>query len=152
MKTQVFDPFAAVRETGGCTFESNLGWWTQCESAPQAERLGRPFAGKRDAIYIPTLQKDGHPVASETVESLKKEARELGLDKTSRASGMWVLSETNEVQAETIWVLFAEQSVNRIQLKNLAVKIERVANQDCVAREEDGKLQFTAGEPAKEAI
>jgi len=62
---------------------------------------------------------------------------------------MWVLSETNEVQAETVWVLFAEQSVNRAQLKNLAVKIERVANQDCVAREEDGQLQFTAGQPAE---
>ncbi len=152
MKTQVFDPFAAVRETGGCTFEPHLGWWTQCESALQAEELGRPFAGKRDAIYIPTLQKDGRPVASETVESLKKEARDLGLDKTSHASGMWVLSETNEVQAETIWFLFAEHSVNRTQLKNLAVKIERVANQDCVAREEDGELKFTAGEPAQEAI
>jgi len=57
MKTQVFDPFAGVRETGGCTFEPHLGWWTQCESAPQAEELGRPFAGKQDAIYIPTLKK-----------------------------------------------------------------------------------------------
>ncbi len=144
MKTQVFDPFATVRETGGCTFESHLGWWTQCESALQASELGRPFVGKRDAIYIPTLQKDGHPVASETIESLKKEARELGLDKTTRASGMRVLSETNEVQAETIWVLFAEQSVDKAQLKNLAVKIECVAVQDCVAREEDGHLQFTS--------
>jgi len=154
MKTQVFDPFTAVRETGGCTFEPDLGWWTQCKSASQAKKLGRPFTGKRDAIYIPTLQKDGHPVSFETIESLKEEARELGLGKTTRASGMWVLSETNEVQAETIWVLFTEQSVNRAQLKNLAVKIERVANQDCVAREEDGQLQFTAGEPAelKEAI
>lgn len=150
MKTRVFDPFAAVRETGGCTFESDVGWWTQCESAPQADKLGRPFAGKRDAIYIPTLQKDGYPVASEMIESLKKEARALGLTRTSRASGMWVLSETGEVQAETIWVLFAEQSVNRVKLKKLAVKIERVANQDCVAREEDGELQFTAGQPAEE--
>ena len=152
IKTQVFDPFVAVRETGGCTFEPHLGWWTQCESASQAKKLGRPFVGKRDAIYIPTLQKDGYPVASEIVENFKKEARELGLNKTSRASGMWVLSETNEVQAETIWVLFAEQSVNRTQLKKLAVKIKRVANQDCVAREENGRLQFTGGEPAKEAI
>jgi len=103
MKTQVFDPFAAVRETGGCTFEPHIGWWTQCESAPQAKELGRPFAGKRDAIYIPTLQKDGRSVSSETIENLKQEARELGLSKTSRASGMWVLSETNEVQTETIW-------------------------------------------------
>ena len=152
MKTKVFDPFVAVRETGGCTFEPHLGWWTQCESASQAEELGRPFAGKWDAIYIPTLQKDGRPVSSETIEGLKEEARALGLDKTSRASGMWVLSETGEVQAETIWVLFAEHSVNRAQLKNLAVKIEHVANQDCVAREEDGELQFTAGVPAQEAI
>jgi len=152
MKTRVFDPFAAVRETGGCTFEPDVGWWTQCESAPQADKLGRPFVGKRDAIYIPTLQKNGHPVASEIVESLKKEARELGLDKTTRASGMWILSETNQVQAETIWVLFTEQSINKTRLKNLAVKIEHIANQDCVAREENGQLEFTAGLPAQEAI
>lgn len=152
MKTLTFDPFIAVRKTGGCTFEPDIGWWTQCESASQAEELGRPFVGKRDAIYIPTLQKDGHPVSSKTVESLKEEARALGLTKISRASGMWILSKTGEVQVETIWILFAEQPVDRIKLKNLAVKIERVANQDCVAREEDGKLHFfSAGQPAEEA-
>jgi hypothetical protein len=144
MKTRVFNPFAAVRESGGCTFEPELGWWTQVSSVETAERLGMPFAGQRDAIYIPTLQKSGEPVSEETVATLKERAKELGLTNITRAAGMWVLSTTNEVQSETIWIAFGDQASSHEHLSSLAADIQRDANQDCVAFERSGELNFTS--------
>lgn len=149
MKTRTHDPFVAVRETGGCTFEPAIGWWTQCETADQATALGTSFTGVRDAIYIPTLQKDGKPVARELIEQLKSDAEGLGLTDVTRASGMWVLSHNGEVQSETIWIFSTTDGVDRQKLAQLAIKIECEAVQDCVAREEDGELKFTAGETAQ---
>lgn len=151
MKTRTHDPFVAVRETGGCTFEPAIGWWTQCEIADQATALGTSFTGVRDAIYIPTLQKDGRPVSRELIEQLKREAETLGLKNITRASGMWVLSHTGEVQSETVWIFSTSTTdgVNSQKLAQLAIKIEREAFQDCVAREESGELRFTAGETAQ---
>ena len=144
MKTKVFDPFAAVRESGGCTFEPELGWWTQVPSSETAERLGMPFVGQRDAIYIPTLQKSGEPVSEETVANLKGRATQLGLTNITRAAGMWVLSITNEVQSETIWIAYGDQASSDEDLASLAADIQRDANQDCVAFERRGELNFTS--------
>lgn len=150
MKTRVFDPFAAVHESGGCTFEPESGWWTQLDSERDARRLGTPFADSRDALYIPTLQKDGTPVAHAVVETLKARSRSLGLVKEICAAGMWVLSGTGEVQTETIWI-FAGKCRNRNALHALAYAVRQLATQDCVAWEEQGCLNFTGAEPAEVA-
>lgn len=144
MKTKVFDPFAAVRESGGCTFEPETGWWTQVQTPEVAERLGVPFAGQRDAIYIPTLQKNGAPVSKETITELKKCAGELGLTHTTSAAGMWVLSTTGEVQSETIWIAYGDRTNSEDGLASLAAHIRESANQDCVAYERRGELNFTS--------
>lgn len=150
MKTRVFDPFAAVLESGGCTFEPESGWWTQTESGADACRLGTLFAEDRDAMYIPTLRKDGAPVGHGVVESLKTRARALGLVCEICAAGMWVLSTTGEVQTETIWI-FAGQCSDRNALRALAYAIRQMATQDCVAWEEVGVLKFTGSEPEEVA-
>ena len=142
MKTKVFDPFQAVRLSGGCTFEPGLGWWTQVESAELAAQLGRPFKGVRDALYIPTLQKCGAPVPEETIVLLKAEAAAAGLSSLSRATGMWILSETGEVQSETIWIA-AGTCGNPEMLADLAGTVKALAAQDCAAWEVGGRLQFT---------
>lgn len=144
MKTRVFDPFAAVRESGGCTFEPEIGWWTQVQSVEMAQRIGAPFAGRRDAIYIPTLQKNGQPVSEETVSGLKERAKELGLSHITRAAGMWVLSHNGEVQSETIWIASGQEAQPKECLIALASDIQCDANQDCVAYEVGGELNFTA--------
>jgi hypothetical protein len=144
MKTRVFDPFAAVAESGGCTFEPELGWWTQVPSAEQAGELGMPFPGQRDAIYIPTLQKNGEPVSEEVVANLKERAEKLGLTHITRAAGMWVLSETGEVQSETIWIAYGDRASSHDDLAEFAAHIRVAANQDCVAREVAGELFFAA--------
>lgn len=146
MKTQVFDPFAAVCESGGCTFEPQVGWWTQVPKADLAARLGRPFADSRDAIYIPTIQKNGCPVAPATVAAAKAAAAAIGLNHITRATGMWVLSHTGEVQSETVWIAYGAQATSLEAVTNLARDIRARANQDAVAFECDGYLNFIAAE------
>jgi hypothetical protein len=140
-KIRVNNPFLAVGKTGGCTFEPHLGWWTQISSEDQLS-LGTPFDGSRDAIYIPTLQKTGPAVSKKVVENLKAKARELGLTEVTQASGMWVLSHNGQVQAETIWIFYSRESVNREALSKLAEQIKEEANQDSVAFEDSGTLNF----------
>ncbi|MFA5644327.1 MAG: hypothetical protein WC928_02250 [Patescibacteria group bacterium] len=148
MKILLNNPFVAVEAMGGATFEPGLGWWSQA-SEKDHQQLGNPFCSERDAIYIPTLQKNGQPVAEEVVHSLKTQASALGLTSLTQAAGMWVLSETGEVQTETIWIAFSSIPIvaeKRPALRALAETTKILANQDEVAREENGRLLFTAFE------
>jgi len=147
VKIRPENPFVAVKATGGSTFEPALGWWTQAGDENQLH-LGSAFASHRDALYIPTIQKTGVPVDEGTVGYLKQRARELGLDRLTQAAGIWVLSTTGEIQAETIWIAYsgngmASQTVDREKLAELAAVVKNSANQDAVAWEEDGELKFT---------
>jgi hypothetical protein len=148
MKISLSDPFMAVFAMGGATFEPGTGWWSQA-SDKNHQKFGNPFTSERDAIYIPTLQKTGHPVEEIVVNSLKIQAAALGLTSITQAAGMWVLSETNEVQTETIWIVYSATPIaedKRPALKALAETTKILANQDEVAREEAGRLFFTAFE------
>lgn len=148
MKIALSAPFDAVRHMGGATFEPGTGWWSQASEKSQ-QQYGNPFRSERDAIYIPTLQKTGHPVDEAVVSSLKIQAAALGLTSITQAAGMWVLSETSEVQTETIWIAYSATPITqdkRPALKALAETTKILANQDEVAREESGCLYFTAFE------
>ena len=141
MKFRVSNPVVAAAKTGGCTFEPEIGWWT-CSTEPVE---GKKFEGVRDALYIPTLQKTGSRVSEATIEQIKKQAREMGFEHLSCARGMWVLSETGEPQVEVIWIAWAKQvsEAVRQQLAALANYIKQACNQDCVAWEQAGELNFT---------
>lgn len=148
MKIALNAPFMAVKAMGGATFEPGTGWWSQA-SEKSHQQFGTPFRSERDAIYIPTLQKNGHPVAEEVVVSLKTQASALGLTSITQAAGMWVLSDTGEVQTETIWIAYSANPIvasKRPALRALAEATKILANQDEVAREENGRLFFTAFE------
>ncbi|MSU56209.1 MAG: hypothetical protein EXS51_02790 [Candidatus Taylorbacteria bacterium] len=136
-------PHEVAKISGGVTFEPEIGWWTQSEDL-SVHQSGVAFEDERDAAYIPTLQKTGTPVSKEVVTEAKRRAVELGLDHITCASGMWILSETGEPQVETIWIAHGRLS-DRSGLKKLASYIRQEANQDCVAWEEGGKLNFAAG-------
>ncbi len=140
MKVKLFDPFAALSVAGGATFEPHLGFWSQVDSLDGIE--GEVFEDTRDAIYIPTVQKTGSPVPESVVQWMKSQAQELGLCDIHRAAGMWILSDTGEVQSETIWIAEGQCSLKE-QLPIFAVQIRNLANQDCVAWEQNGELFFT---------
>lgn len=148
MKVALNAPFDAVKVMGGATFEPGTGWWSQA-SEKSHQQFGNPFRSERDAIYIPTLQKTGQPVDETVVSSLKIQAAALGLTSITQAAGMWVLSDTGEVQTETIWIAYSATPIaasKRPALRALAETTKILANQDEVAREEAGRLFFTAFE------
>lgn len=148
MKVALNNPFEAVAAMGGATFEPGTGWWSQASEIGHQQH-GTPFRSERDAIYIPTLQKTGHPVDEAVVSSLKIQAAALGLTSITQAAGMWVLSDTGQVQTETIWIAYSATPIagdKRPALKALTETTKVLANQDEVAREENGRLFFTAFE------
>ncbi len=151
MKTRVSDPKVAALAAGGCTFEPEIGWWTYTTDPALAEVLGKPFEGCRDAIYIPTIQKSGDPVDADVVEVIKRRARQLGLHHLACAQGMWILSETGEAQVEVVWIAWASSCERRNQLSALAQFIKTATNQDCVAWEVAGELNFTGTNPVEVA-
>lgn len=145
MKYQANTPEGAALATGGCTMEPELGWWTY--SIEPMTGVGDELAekiGVRDALYIPTLQKNGLPVDPEQIRKLKNHAKSLGFSNETPASGMWVLSETGEVQIEYIWILWTEKIGDEVRkdLGQLAEEIKELTNQDSVAYELGGKLNF----------
>jgi hypothetical protein len=144
MKYLVHSPIEAAARTGGCTFEPGVGWWTF--SSSPAPELGDVIEGTRDALYIPTLEKSGAPVASDKIEGIKARAQGLGFNRLACARGMWVLSETGEAQVEVIWIAWCDQVAETIRglLPSLAREIRELTNQDCVAWEEGGELRFAA--------
>lgn len=146
MKIRVTNPKEAAATTGGCTFEVEVGWWT-CSNQPEVHSgLGKLFDGERDALYIPTLQKTGEPVDEADIIRFKERAKELGFTELSAASGMWILSETNEAQVEYIWICWTRKVSDKVraEMSALAEEIKQVTNQDCVAWENGGQLNFTA--------
>jgi hypothetical protein len=152
MKTRVNDPLVAAATTGGCSFEPAIGWWTYTTDPAQAKELGHQFEDGRDALYIPTIQKNGVPVDTEVIEKIKARARQLGLNNFACARGMWILSTTGEAQVEVIWIAWATSCELRDLLPALAKEIRSATNQDCVAWEEGGTLKFTGSEqPVGEA-
>lgn len=84
------------------------------------------------------------PVATEHVQKLRSHARELGFINETPASGMWILSETGEVQIEYIWILWTEKIGKGVRknLGQLAEEIKMLTNQDSVAYELGGILNF----------
>ena len=145
MKYGAISPLNAALKAGGCTMEAEIGWWTF--SPKPITGIGDELAkkvGVRDALYIPTLQKNGLPVDTEQIRKLKTQAKGLGFNNETAASGMWVLSETGEVQIEYIWILWTEKVSKEVrqQLPSLAGEIKNLTNQDSVAYELGGKLNF----------
>ena len=145
MKYGANSPLDAALQAGGCTMEPEIGWWTF--SPEPISGIGDELAkkvGVRDALYIPTLQKNGLPVDTEQIRKLKTHAKALGFSNETAASGMWVLSETGEVQIEYIWILWMEKVSKEVrqQLPSLAGEIKNLTNQDSVAYELGGELNF----------
>lgn len=157
MKVRVLDPVTAAKETGGCTYEpwgcgenGIVGWWTYTTNPEIAHRIGQVFNGTRDAIFLPTIQKNGDVVSREIVEQLKVRARLLGLKEVSQASGMWVLGNDESiphelrgtVQSETIWIFWSQNQIDCAALAQLAEEMVTLCNQDSIAYEIAGELNF----------
>lgn len=70
MKQQVTDPVAAARRVGGATWEPEAGWWVQTTGPPIPGAVA--LAGdQRDAIYIPSRDREGRIVSWDEESELR---------------------------------------------------------------------------------
>jgi len=120
--------------------EQGVGAWLSTDD----ERLlakGKVILSTRNAIHIPSLEKNGRQIPTALVETLSQQAQSLGLDKIHTATGYWTLSETGEMQTEQVLIAFTEKGIDPEKLRLLATKIVHTANQDAVAIEVSGCVE-----------
>jgi|GEM_PF-2465724 len=144
MKVKVDDPFEATAKYGGCTGEYPIAWWSSTNSGIESNNgQGQPFEDLRNALYIPTLQKDGQPVPKEVIDGFIADAKNLGLNCVNIAMGMWELTGSGRVQIEKIWIASdLALSADKDAIRCLAINIKSRVNQDGVTYEIGGTLYF----------
>ena len=141
MRYLVTNPEKSLGLTGGCTFEANIGWWTYSNKIiPQFSEV---VGFNRDALYLPTLTKTGEQISSQKIESMKKLALAHGFNNFIDAEGVWI-SDANEIQKEKVWIAWTEfvSAKTRKLLPAIAKLIKLIANQYCVAWEDQGQLKL----------
>jgi hypothetical protein len=158
VKCVLSDPLAQVGRVGGATFVDGR-WYSFTRDARTAEAFGNIIEESGDAVFIPTLQKDGAPVPPAIIEDLKMEAKtRLGLTEIRSGLGIWILSETGEPQLEYVWIASSEtsQRSDPTALRAFAQRVQVLTNQDSVAIEVGGQLEFFpsvgAGAPPAHAL
>lgn len=141
MKIICSDPAAAARVTGGVTWEQGIGWWTQVPAV--ASLPGMPLLQRRDAIYVPSLQKTGGRICERVRQQIIDSVRDAGLSNISQAVGGWLLSGSGSLQTEAVTILYAPPGrVQKNLIGMLVALVHQLANQDAVAYEVDGVLNF----------
>ena len=120
--------------------EQSIGAWLSTD----AEHLlakGKVILSTRNAIHIPSLEKNGRQITPALIETLSQQAQSIGMDNVHTATGYWTLSETGEMQKEQVLIAFTEEAVDPEKLRQLATEIIRAANQDAVAIEVSGRVE-----------
>lgn len=120
--------------------EQGIGAWLSTDDQRLLEK-GKVILSTRNAIHIPSLEKNGRQIPAVLIETLSQQAQSIGLDKTHTATGYWTLSETGERQTEQVLIAFTEEAVDPEKLRRLAAEIVRAANQDAVAIEVSGRVE-----------
>ena len=138
----VADPVIAAAETGGATYEPAKGWWTYVTNPTTALEFGNAIADARNALYIPTKQKDGTPVDPKLILQLAQDASiKLGLENITSALGIWISHETGEPQIEHIWILHGPPAEGHFEeLRKAAMWICNATKQESVCLETGGEL------------
>lgn len=137
----VFSSISDAREsTPFFIDEEGVGPWLGTDN-PEILARGEVILIARDALHIPTLQQNGHPIPLELRSEIEARAAAIGLTQTHRAIGYWTLSESGEQQQENVTIVISSKPVDRASLRDLAEFIIREANQDAVAIEISGKVE-----------
>lgn len=120
--------------------EEGVGPWLSTDN-PEILSRGTVLLIDRDALHIPTLQQDGHPIPLELRSEIEARATAIGLTQIHHAIGYWTLSESGEQQQENVTIAISSQPIEQVSLRELAKFIIRAANQDAVAIEISGKVE-----------
>jgi hypothetical protein len=141
MRRRLFDSLAdAQSATSFFISEDGVGIWlgTDEESVLAG---GQTVVIRRDALYVPTLTRTGQPVPSIVRAKALERAERLGLRERHAAIGYWTLSETGELQEESVDIVLSREPVDRAALEHLAVWLLEAAEQDAVAYEVSGRVE-----------
>ncbi len=106
---------------------------------------GRSIEVVRDALHVPSLKRTGQPVSLAVRAEALGLAERIGLRQRHAATGYWTLSETGELQTESVVIVFSPTPVERQRLEALATWLLRAADQDAVAIEIAGVVVHVKG-------
>ena len=138
---RVFQTIAeAIRATPFFIDEETIGPWLST-TQPELLDTGPVLMSSRDAIHIPSLEKNGAAIDPVTIHRFRVKAAKIGLDHIRRATGYWTLSTSGELQSEKVLIAYSDQGVKYDLLRDLASEIIRHTNQDAVAIEVSGRVE-----------
>ena len=120
--------------------EETVGPWLSTDN-PDLLATGLVLKSARDAIHIPSLEKNGAAIDPAIIKQFCLKAAKIGLDQIRSATGYWTLQTTGELQSEKVLIAFSERGVKYNPLRNLASEVIRVTNQDAVAIEVSGLVE-----------
>lgn len=120
--------------------EEGVGVWLSTDDPALLDGM-TVIHTSRDAIHLPSVQKNGTPLAPSLIAEFVSRAKAIGLTDFRKARGYWTLSETGELQAEEVLIACSNQPVGHTQLLQLAYFILAAGNQDAVAWEEAGQVR-----------
>jgi hypothetical protein len=124
--------------------EEDFGIWLGTDDA-QLLAAHSTVEVTRDAIHIPSITKNGHPLANELIEEFIRRAHEIGLTRHHQARGYWTLSETQELQVEAVIIASSDTPIEHTALTGLANWISEAGEQDAVAYEIGGVVKHWSG-------
>ena len=127
--------------------EAGVGPWLSTAD-PALLTQGEVQMSARDALHIPSVEQTGAPIPAAIIEQIRQQAAAIGLKEICPATGYWTLSETGELQAEQVLIACSDSGVSAEALRQLAVTVARLTNQEAVAIEISGQVeQIRAKDP-----
>lgn len=137
----LFTSIAAAQErTPFFIDEEGVGVWLSTDNPTLIAGM-TVITTHRDAIHLPSVEKNGLPLAPGLVAEFVRRAKAIGLTDLRPARGYWTLSETGELQAEEVLIACSDRPVGHAHLLELARFILAAGNQDAVAWEEGGQVR-----------
>lgn len=137
----LFPSIAAAQErTPFFIDEEGVGVWLSTDDPALLDGIA-VIHTSRDALHLPSVEKNGRPLAPGLIAEFISRAKAIGLTDLRPARGYWTLSETGELQAEEVLIACSNRPVGHTQLLELAHFILAVGNQDAVAWEEAGQVR-----------
>ena len=124
--------------------EEGIGPWLSTSDKNLLAR-GKIAMSTRDAVHIPSLEKNGDQIRTEVINMLCRQAESIGLTEIGVATGYWTLTETGKLQSEPVLITYSNCGLAPGKLRLLASEIARVANQDAIAIEISGKVEHWRG-------
>lgn len=141
MKRVVFDSIQAAHAVSPYFIdEDGFGIWLGTDDAAQLA-AGSVVEVVRDALHVPSVTRTGVPLSIAVRAEAIGLAGRIGLRERHTATGYWTLSDSGELQTESVLIVFSSTSVSAEGLHKVAAWLLERADQDAVAIEVRGRVK-----------